>query len=116
MTGQAAKIEATPEMTPESAAWLAGMTAAVERCAAQIAEGGHDRRVSLRKGFDETIITLAGNATLVVWEVEGVGLYHTAHGANVGGTHRRCFPDLDQARDYANGWAADLTAKGYKIR
>jgi hypothetical protein len=112
MTGQAVKTEPTPEI----AAWLATMTATVERCAAQIAEGGHDRRVSLRNGYDEVIITLTGNAHLVVWEVEGVGLHHTSHGANVGDTHSRCFLDLDQARDYANGWVADLTAKGYQTR
>lgn len=73
--------------------------------------------VTLLKGFDSTTIDLNAltNDIGTYYEVTGVGLYHQSRGrAQVGGTHRRCFNELDDARKYANGWFADLISKGYK--
>lgn len=83
---------------------------------ARIAASNYRGRVELRKGFDAIVLTVEPAAGNVSWEVAGVGIYLTARGGQVGGTARKFFGELDGeggARAYANGWVADLIAKGY---
>jgi hypothetical protein len=102
----------------------AEMATAVDRIVAEhnarvarIAASDYRGRVELRKGFDQITITIEPAAGNVSWEVAGVGIYLTTRGGQVGDTARKFFGELDGAagaRAYANGWVAELIAKGYR--
>lgn len=108
----------TTQTTPAELAALADKLAADWAArVARIAAAGYSRRVSLRNGADEVIITVGPDSYGQCWEVNGTG-FEDCHGGNirVGDTRSRYFgEDLDRAKAYANGWVADLVAKGYRI-
>lgn len=108
---------ATTMTTAEIAAAVERIAADAAARVARIAASDYRGRVELRKGFDTIILTVEPAAGNVSWEVAGVSIYGTAQGGRVGGTARKFFGELDGeggARAYANGWVADLIAKGYR--
>jgi hypothetical protein len=107
----------TPTEVPaEWVAWAAEVNATNARNAAAIAASDYRRRVVLRNGNREVILTLAPADCGTTWEVNGCGFEHAGRGnTNVGDVRSRFFPNLDDAKAYANGWAGNLAAKGYRI-
>lgn len=90
-------------------------------------------RITMRDGFDGVLISIQGYRTDIphfgtdatggptvemvesdAWMVRVIGLYSTTRGDRVGGVKEHSFGDLDEAREYANGWFAKLRAKGFR--
>jgi hypothetical protein len=83
---------------------------------AEIAASDYRRTVSLRRGADEVILTVAPAGSGISWEITGAGYTHRARGrTDVGDVQSRYRAELDEAKAYANGWVKSLTDKGYRI-
>lgn len=85
--------------------------------------------IQLAKGFETIILTLTEHSLNVPagavaeypdgysstgYAISGTSFDRTSHGAWVGDTQTRTRPTLAEAREYANGWFAHLTAKGWQ--
>lgn len=70
------------------------------------------KKVSLRQGFGEFIITLDRVGDRYV--VEACRLYRVRQGAQVEGVKEWKFADLDEARKYANGYYFAMRKRGWK--
>jgi hypothetical protein len=109
----------TAEIPAEWVALAAEMNARHEAKLAEIAASTYRRTVILRRGALEVHIDIAPADSGISWAVTGTGIEY-GHGGRhrAGDTRTRYFADLDGedgARAYANGWAAALIAKGYRI-
>lgn len=84
--------------------------------------------IQLAKGFETIVLTLTEHTLTVPagaveaypdgysatnYAVNGISFYRTSHGAMVQGDATRTRPTLTEAREYANGWFADLVGKGW---
>lgn len=109
-------MTATTEIPAEWIALGREIIARTEAKRAEIAASDYRRTVSLRRGADEVILSIAPADSWTTWEVQGIGYTHRGAGrTDVGDVRSRYFPELDDAKAYANGWAASLTGKGYRI-
>lgn len=68
-------------------------------------------KVTLRRGFNFFLITLDQIGDR--YEVGACRLYSTYQGLNVEGTKERTFTDLDEARQYANGYYYAMRKRGW---
>lgn len=111
-----AALNTSPEIPAEWVALGREIVARTEAKRAEIAASDYRRRAVLRRGHLEVVLTLAPADSGTSWEVNGTGIEHTGPGrAYAGDTRSRYFTELDDAKAYANGWAANLTAKGYRL-
>ena len=106
----------TAEIPAEWVALGRQIIARTEAKRAEIAASDYRRRAVLRRGNLEVVLTLAPADSGTSWEVNGTGIEHTGPGRGwAGDTRSRYFTDLDDAKAYANGWAAKLTGQGYRL-
>jgi hypothetical protein len=86
---------------------------------AKVAAANYARTVVLRRGALEVHLEIGPAESGAAFQVTGTGIEY-GHGGRhrAGDTRTRYFADLDGdagAKAYANGWAANLIAKGYRI-
>lgn len=89
-----------------------------EECAREIAATGYSQTVEfVGRGFGTVTLHVGPNSTRQYWEVTAVGFTHMSLGRTaVGDVKSRFFFSLAEAREFANGWAKSLLAKGYRMR
>lgn len=106
---------ATAEIPADVAEVLAGIVARDAKIRARMAAENYSRRVVLRKGNLEVILTVAVADSGTAYEITGCGIEHHGGNGRVGDVVTRYRYTLADAKAHANGWAASLTAKGYRI-